>query len=142
MAQATGAEIFRPYYAALLAHAQLKAGQLERGLTVTGEALERVQRTGERIFESELYRIQGELIASSGGQLYEKAARRHLKAIAIARKQNARSLELRALISLTQLRPNDSRVFRRLGEFLRDFDEGADNHDIRLARALHTQAGS
>ena len=59
--RATGAEMARPYCLALLAEAYGKVGQAEEGLTVLAEALAVVDKTGERFYEAELYRLKGEL---------------------------------------------------------------------------------
>ena len=59
--RATGAELWRPYFLALLAEAYGKVGQAEEGLTVLAEALAAVDKTGERLYEAELYRLKGEL---------------------------------------------------------------------------------
>ena len=74
--RATGAELQRPYYLALLAEAYGKAGQAEEGLRVLAEALTVVHKTGERQHEAELYRLKGELLlkqdvpdAARGGKL-------------------------------------------------------------------------
>jgi predicted ATPase len=60
--RATGTELRWPYYLALLAGAYGKVGQAEAGLGVLAEALETVDRTGERFYEAELYRLKGELL--------------------------------------------------------------------------------
>ena len=57
--QATGAEILRPYFLALLAEAYGKVGQAEEGLTALAEALALVDKSGERFYEAELYRLKG-----------------------------------------------------------------------------------
>ena len=59
--RATGAEVVRPYFLALLAEAYGKVGQTEEGLSVVAEALALVDKTGERFYEAELYRLKGEL---------------------------------------------------------------------------------
>ena len=59
--QAIGAKIERPYFLALLAEAYGQAGQTEEGLAVLAEALAQVDKTGERFYEAELYRLSGEL---------------------------------------------------------------------------------
>src|SRR5262245_24876359 len=59
--RATGAELRRSYYLALLAEAYGKGGQAKEGLTVIAEALALVGKTGERFYEAELYRLKGEL---------------------------------------------------------------------------------
>ena len=63
--QATGAEMYRPYCLALLAEAYGKVGQPEEGLNMLAEALAIVNKNGERFYEAELYRLQGELTLSS-----------------------------------------------------------------------------
>ena len=64
--RATGAELQRPYYLALLAEASGQAGQAAEGLRVLAEALAAVHNTGERQHEAELYRLQGELLLEAG----------------------------------------------------------------------------
>jgi predicted ATPase len=59
--RATGAETLRPYYLALLAEAYGIVGQVEEGLNTLAEALDLVNKTGERMYEAELYRLKGEL---------------------------------------------------------------------------------
>ncbi|MBI3800467.1 MAG: AAA family ATPase, partial [Deltaproteobacteria bacterium] len=59
--QATGAECFYPHFLALLAEAYGKVGQAEEGLSTLSEALTLVNRTGERFYEAELYRLKGQL---------------------------------------------------------------------------------
>jgi len=56
--QATGAEVFWPSYLAFLAEASGKLGQAGEGLSLSGEALAAVHKTGERFYEAELHRIQ------------------------------------------------------------------------------------
>ena len=60
--RATRAELFRPYYLALLAEAYGTMGQPEAGLTVLAEALTLVDTTGERWYEPELHRLKGALL--------------------------------------------------------------------------------
>src|SRR5262249_5694047 len=60
--RATGAVIFQPYFLALLAEAHGIMGQPEAGLTALAEALTLVDTTGERWYESEIYRLKGELL--------------------------------------------------------------------------------
>ena len=66
--RATGAEVLRPHYLALLAEAYGKMGQIEEGLTVLAEALALVQKTEERYYEAELYRLKGELLLAQEGK--------------------------------------------------------------------------
>jgi predicted ATPase len=66
--RATGAELVRPYYLALLAEAYGKVGQAGEGLTALTEALELVHKTEERWHEAELYRLRGELTLQQASQ--------------------------------------------------------------------------
>jgi Predicted ATPase len=59
--RATGAEVFRPYFLALLAQAYEKAGLVAEGLSTLAEALTTADKNGERLYEAELYRLKGEL---------------------------------------------------------------------------------
>jgi predicted ATPase len=65
---ATGAELFRPRGLALLAEAYRKVGQAAEGLSMVAEALAVVDRTGERVYEAELYRLKGELLLAQEGK--------------------------------------------------------------------------
>ncbi len=143
--RATGAEIWRPHFLALLAEAYGSAGQTEAGLKTLAEALAMVDRTQERAYEAELYRLKGELTLLQpsreaedvGGRDEAKAC--FLKAIAIARQQSARSLELRAVMALSRLwwqqgKPGDSR--QMLAETYGWFTEGFDTADLQEAKAL------
>jgi len=146
--QATGAELGRPYFLALLAEACGKAGQIEEGLNTLAEALDTVNKNGERWYEAELYRIKGELLMAREHKHQKPKGKKEAvseaetcfsKAIDIARSQSAKSLELRATISL-------SRLWRRLGKkkkarlLLADaygwFTEGFDTADLKEAKAL------
>jgi predicted ATPase len=62
--RATGAELGRSHYLALLAEAYGKAGQIDEGLNIVAEALVLVDNTGECVYEAELYRLKGELLRS------------------------------------------------------------------------------
>jgi predicted ATPase len=59
--RAIGSEIERPCFLALLAGAYGKEGQTGEGLAALTEALAMVDKTGERFYEAELYRLKGEL---------------------------------------------------------------------------------
>ena len=106
--QATGAGAHCPYQLALLAEALGQAGQAEEGLTALGEALALVYRGGEHYYEAELHRLRGELLllrpaAESSVQREVEACFR--QALDVARRQQAKSLELRAAMSLSRLCP-------------------------------------
>ena len=159
--QATGANLYRPYFLALLADAYGKGGQLAEGLSAIAEALDGVQQTGERFYEAELHRLKGTLTLQSQTSLGQvktgqdksqdtdpqpptpnplaEAEACFLKAIEIARKQQAKSLELRAVMSLSRLwqsqgKQDDAR--QRLAEIYGWFTEGFDTKDLQEAKAL------
>ena len=58
--------MFHSYYLVLLAEAYGKAGQAEEGLATLAEALSVVDKSGERFYEAELYRLKGELLLAQG----------------------------------------------------------------------------
>ncbi len=66
--QATGAKLQLPYFLSLLAEAYGKTGRVEEGLTALAEALVTVDKTGERFYEAELYRLKGELLLQQESQ--------------------------------------------------------------------------
>ena len=104
--QATGARGAGPYYLAMLAEAYGQAGQAEEGLHVLAEALALVHAGGERRHEAEPYRLKGELLLSAAGGVQNAALSAEecfQQALAIAHHQQARSLKLRAAMSLSRL---------------------------------------
>src|SRR5262249_15361982 len=104
---ATGAALAGTRFIPMLAEKCDKVGQIEEGLRVLAEALSVVDKNGERFYEAELHRLKGELTLQASIQSREarvkEAAACFLKAVEIARKQQAKSLELRAVISLSRL---------------------------------------
>ncbi len=148
--QATGAELWRPYFLALLAEAYGKIGQTEEGLTLLAEALAAMDNTGEHQWAAELYRLKGQLtlqkfqVSSSTFQVPSPQAEAEaeacfLKAIEIARHQNARSLELRAVMSLSRLwqqQGKTEQARKLLAEIYGWFTEGFDTKDLQEAKAL------
>jgi class 3 adenylate cyclase/predicted ATPase len=148
--QAIGTGLFQSYYLALLAEAYGKAGQAEDGLAVLAEALTVVDTSGERFYEAELYRLTGELtlqqskVQSSrvkvpSPQAEAEAEACFHKAIEIARKQQAKSLELRAVMSLSRLWQQQGKkkeAHELLAETYGWFTEGFDTKDLQEANAL------
>ena len=68
-----------------------------------GEALAAVHQTGERFYEAELYRLKGELLLMCSAEHREEAEACFQQALLVARRQQAKSSELRAAISLSRL---------------------------------------
>ena len=130
----TGAELARPHYLALLAKIYGKVQQAEEGLTVLSEALAWAHTNGGWYYEAELHRLKGELQA--GEQEAETCFQNALK---ISRSQSAKSLELRAAMSLSRLwqqqgKKDDAR--RLLAEVYGWFTEGFDTADLKQAKLL------
>ncbi len=126
-----------------LAEAYGKVGQIEEGLTILAEALAHVDKTGERFYEAELYRIKGELTLESRVESHkskvEEAEADFLKAIEIARRQQAKSLELRATVSLARLwqqQGKQAEACSMLSTIYHWFTEGFDTKDLQDAKAL------
>src|SRR5262249_18709902 len=101
--RATGAEVGRPYFLALLAEAHATLRQPEAGLTVLAEALIHVDATGGRWYECQCYRLKGERLLQQSLANQVEAEHCFQHALEIARNQQAKSFELRAAASLARL---------------------------------------
>jgi predicted ATPase len=139
--RATGASDDLPYWLALLAESQARAGQTAEGLGVVEEALAEARTHGLRVWEAELYRLKGDLLAwtADTGHRVAEAKASYLQALNLARQQQARSLELRATMSLSRLlQQQGKRVEARalLAPIYAWFTEGFDIADLQEARAL------
>src|SRR5439155_19973974 len=87
----------------LLAEACGRVGQVEEGLRALSEALEAMQTAEERVYEAEVYRLRGELLLRQSAAQQGKAEAGLQQALAVARRQQAKSLELRAATSMSRL---------------------------------------
>jgi predicted ATPase len=139
--RATGAEQSRPYNLALLAEAYGSIGQPAKGLHLLAEALTTVDCTGERGWEAELYRLKGELLLAQAGesQRVQEAEACFQQALDVARRQQAKSWELRAAMSLSRLwQQQGKRAEARelLAPIYSWFTEGFDTPDLQEAKAL------
>jgi predicted ATPase len=103
VSRASGIQAGLPYHLALLAEAYGKAGQGEEGLRVLAKALTMVNDSGERNYEAELYRLKGELLLQQAAESGDEAETCFRQALDIAHQQQAKSLELRAAMSLSRL---------------------------------------
>jgi predicted ATPase len=113
------------------------AGQTEGALTALDEALQIVERTGERCWEPELNRHKGQLLLRQG--LFEPAEELYRKALGIAREQEAKLWELRAATSLARLYRDRGRCVEArdlLAPVYGWFTEGFDTPDLKDAKAL------
>lgn len=135
-----GHSLWRPHQQGLLASAYARAGRIDEALTVIGQALDMVTRTGEQENASELNRLKGELTlrrAAPGAAL--EAEECFKWAIQIARHQNAKSWELRAATSLARLWHSQQRQTEARELLLpvyEWFTEGLETPDLQAAREL------
>jgi predicted ATPase/class 3 adenylate cyclase len=136
---ATGAELWLSYFLGLLAEAEGRADRAGAGLSNVDEALARVERTGVRWFEAELYRLRGELNLALPEPDQPEADACFTRAMAVAREQKAKMWELRATMGFARLRREQNRG-RGARDFLASiydrFTEGFDTPDLREAKAL------
>jgi predicted ATPase len=127
--RATGAEMWMPHYFALLAEAHEIPGQVEEGLALLGEALQIVERTGERWFAAELNRNKGEPLVRQGHA--EAAEELYRKALSSAQEQETKSL--------ARLRRDQGRRAEAcdlLAPVYGWFTEGFDTPDLKEAKGL------
>ena len=127
------------HIAALLADTYGKEGQTAAGLRVVNEELSRLQITGARFYEAELYRINGELLLRQAVPDEELAETCFEKAIEVARRQQAKSLELRAAMSLSRLwqkQGKGTEAQTLLAGIYGWFTEGFGTADLKAAKAL------
>jgi len=107
------------------------------------QALDHIQKTKESWSESELHRTAGELALEADRNMADAEAHFH-RSLAIAREQNARSLELRAAMSLARLwrdQGERDRPRELLAPIYNWFTEGFDTPDLKEARTLLTELG-
>jgi predicted ATPase len=162
--EASGSRSGRPFQLTLLAEAYLRSGQIAAGLAAVAEGLAVVEQTGARLFEAELWRLRGELqIANCKLQVANRKSQNEStgtrnaegegrtledgespaacfqQAIEIARRQGAKSWELRATVSLARLwqrQGRDGEAYQMLADVYGWFTEGFDTPDLQETRAL------
>ena len=147
----SGINLARPLLLALLAEGGLRLGSLSDGLTAVEEGLHLAQTTLDRLYEPELWRLKGELLLaqSKGRRKTARSANRDaqvkeakqcfLDALNIARERGARSLELRAAMSLARLEQmagERGTAHDLLAGVYGWFTEGFDTQDLQEARTL------
>jgi predicted ATPase len=149
-----------------LAESYGKAGQADEGLRVLAEASAAISKTDERRFEAEVYRLRGELLlqraleqdtrqaapletspsteaertgVTDASHLHIEAETCFRQAIEVARSQQAKSFELRAVMSLTRLWQQQGKrkeAYDMLERIYSWFTEGFETRDLQEARAL------
>jgi len=137
--EAIQSRLLRPYCLALLAEAHGQMRQPEAGLAALAEALTVVHDNGEHHYEAEIHRLKGELLLQQDVPDELEAERCLHQAGAVARQHQAKSIELRAAVSLSRLwQHQGKRVEARslLAPLYGWFTEGFDTADLQDARAL------
>jgi DNA-binding winged helix-turn-helix (wHTH) protein/tetratricopeptide (TPR) repeat protein len=173
--RSTGARFMLTDFMTRLAQLYGENGQLDKGFATVQEVLAIAHTQGERLFEAEMYRVKGELTLQSKARLGQlktgqdksedadprlltpdpqaEAEGYFLKAIAIAQQQHAKSLELRAVMSLVRLRQHQAQehptrhtlhetrpalaeAHRMLSEIYNWFTEGFNTKDLQEAKVL------
>jgi predicted ATPase len=133
-----GGGVLRTTVGALKAEATWMAGDGEGALAIISQTFADLKTTRERTYEPELHRVRGEVLGGSAASAGD-AEESFRAAIALAREQGARSLELRAAVALTrflQRRGRETEGMPLVRSLYDLFTEGFDTRDLREARAL------
>jgi DNA-binding winged helix-turn-helix (wHTH) protein/predicted ATPase len=133
-----------PYFLALLAEAQACLGLIDEEHTALTEALMALPSGRDFFYKAELYRLQGELLARRSGSDDSEVEACFQQALEITRRQQAKSLELRAATSLSRLwqrQGKSDRARQLLAGVYGWFTEGFDTPDLQEARALLEKLG-
>jgi class 3 adenylate cyclase/predicted ATPase len=145
--QATGAVFQRPHFLGLMAEVHGDMAQPQDGMQAIAEALALVEQTGERYYEAELYRFKGELLLNAKCEMRNTEITPEdcfHQALDIARRQQAKSWELRAATSLARLWKRQGKrheAYDLLAPVYGWFTEGFDTADLINARALLEELG-
>jgi predicted ATPase/class 3 adenylate cyclase len=146
--RSTGAEVVMPYFLTLLAQAQSASGQIEEAHRLLDESQTVLNESGEAWWHAELYRLKGELLLKRTGRKGEgvkQAEEYFCRAYAIAHEQCAKSLQLRAALSISCLwgaQGRKSEARQILADAYGLFTEGLDTKDLREAQELQDQLSS
>jgi predicted ATPase len=137
--RATSATMLVPYLCTVLAEVADHLGHLEDGLRALAEAYTLVEQHEERWWEAEVCRLQGVLLLRQPGTQPAEAETWLRRALDIARRQEAKSLELRAAMSLGRLRQQQGKraeAHELLAPIYGWFTEGFETADLQEAKAL------
>ena len=151
----TGATLGQPYFLSQLAEAYGRSGRVDAGLKALAEALVLVDKTGECFYEAEIYRLTGELLLQRSvpevpsGRGTRRVVRRPPRvaeaetcfhqALAVARRQQAKSWELRVAMSMARLWQQEgqrAQAHELLTSIYTWFTEGFDTADLQEAKVL------
>jgi predicted ATPase len=137
--RSAGASLYEPMHLWHLALAHAELGQLDDARRCISDAIEKVDSSKEKWAEAEVNRIAGEIALKSLAPDTEKAEKYFDRALAVARRQQAKSWELRATMSLARLwrdQGNAQQARELLAPVYSWFTEGFDTRDLKDAKAL------
>jgi class 3 adenylate cyclase/predicted ATPase len=137
--RATGAVLIVPYFCTMLADVSAHLGHVEDGLQALVEAHTLVEQQEERYWEAEISRLRGVLLLRQTATPQEEAETCFRQALDVARRQEAKSLELRAAMSLSRLWQQQGKwteAHELLAPIYGWFTEGFDTADLQEAKAL------
>jgi predicted ATPase len=134
-----GSEIGAPTFLAMLAEASWKLGRRDDALRAVDLGVGRAQERGQHFYSADLYRLRAEILLDIDGNAVEEAEALFGQSLGIARRQEAKSFELRTATSLARLwqRQGKRDAARALLAPVYDwFTEGLDLRDLKDAKAL------
>jgi predicted ATPase len=137
--RATRQALAVPFLCTLLADVADHLGRMADGLQALAEAHILVEQHEERFWEAEVWRLRGVLLLRQPGTPPAEAEACFQRALDIARRQEAKSLELRAAMSLARLwqqQGKDAEARELLGSIYGWFTEGFDTADLQDAKTL------
>lgn len=135
---AAGTRSVRTYQLASYAECCLRAGHPDTAEQTLQEAQELLETQGERFFEAELHRLRGELYLQDANT-HANARACFDQALQVARRQGAKSLALRAAMSLARMPGGNNTALKAI---FASFDEGFETQDLRAASALLEASGA
>jgi DNA-binding SARP family transcriptional activator/predicted ATPase len=136
--QATGTELARSTFLTFLGWGYGVNGEVDKGLQVLNEAADEMTRSGDRLIETELHRLRGELLRLHGAKT-EEIETCYQRAIEIAKRQRAKTFELKAKMDLCRSwakQGKKEKARRRLKSIFDDFTEGFDTLLLMNANTL------
>jgi len=142
--ESSGIESYRAYQLMHLAEVYGTVGQAAEGLRVLAQARAAIPHREGRFYEAELSRIEGELLLAVSPEKQHEAETCFQQAVDIARRQQAKLLELRAAVTLARLWQRQGKrteAYKLLAPLYGWFTEGFDTADLQQAKALLEELG-
>ena len=137
--RSTGTTGYAPMHLAHLMRAYADVGQFDNAWRCFDEAIALIERSKERWYEAEIYRIAGEVAWISSKSNAAKAEALLQRALTVAREQQAKSWELRGALSMARFWHDQGKRHQAhdlLGPIYGWFTEGFDTRDLKEAKAL------